>query len=302
MKLLPCRCSLICLLVSCFIPAAWAQNATRVHKIIIRHVGPPAVSDELVRANIRIKEGDSYEGATADNELNSHIASDIRNLYTTGYFYNVRVGQQITPEGIDLSYVVQGKPLLSAIKFQGNKKYSNAKLSKKVTAKIGEPLDELKLFTSNQEILKMYQKAGYQKTIVKPVSLSIDENAGRGTATFEIIESPKVKILLVEFEGAQAFKEKKLRKVIKTRRRWAFSWLTGSGRLKDEEFDDDKEKLADFYRNEGYIDFELKDVKFDYPAPKEMIIRIVISEGRQYKVGAVEFKGNTLYSSNDFFI
>jgi outer membrane protein insertion porin family len=300
MKFLPCRCSLICLLVSCFIPAAWAQNANRIHKIIIRHVGPPAVSDELVRANIRIKEGDSYEGATGDSELNSHIASDIRNLYGTGYFYNVRVGQQFTPEGIELSYVVQGKPLLSAIKFQGNKRYSNAKLMKKVTAKVGEPLDELKLFTAKQEILKMYQKAGYQNTKVI-YTLNIDENAGRGTATFEITESPKVKIVRVEFEGAQAFKEKKLRKVIKTRRRWAFSWLTGSGRLKDDEFDEDKEKLADFYRNEGYIDFELKDVKFEYPAANQMIIRLVISEGRQYKVGAVEFKGNTLYSSNDFF-
>ena len=269
-------------------------------KLIIRHVGPPAVSDELVRANIRVKEGDSYEGATGESELNSHIADDVRNLYTTGYFYNIRVGQQFTPEGVELTYVVQGKPLLTAIKFQGNKKYSNAKLLKKVTSKIGEPLDELKLFTSSQEILKMYQKAGYQKTEVKYV-LNIDENAGRGTVTFEITESPKVKILRVDFDGAQAFKQKKLRKVIKTRRRWTFSWLTGSGRLKDEEFDEDKEKLADFYRNEGYIDFELKDVKFENPAPDRMIIRFVISEGRRYKVGAVEFKGNTLQSSNDFF-
>ena len=78
----------------------------------------------------------------------------------------------------------------------------------------------------------MYQKAGYQKTQVKYV-LNIDENAGRGTVTFEITESPKVKILRVEFEGARAFKQKKLRKVIKTRRRWMFSWLTGSGKLKD---------------------------------------------------------------------
>ena len=44
MKFLPCRCALIrLLLISCFIPAAWAQNGNRIQKIVIRHVGPPAV-------------------------------------------------------------------------------------------------------------------------------------------------------------------------------------------------------------------------------------------------------------------
>ena len=28
-----------------------------------------------------------------------------------------------------------------------------------------------------------------------------------------------------------------------------FSWITGSGVFKDEQFEDDKEKLAEFYRN-----------------------------------------------------
>ena len=50
----------------------------------------------------------------------------------------------------------------------------------------------------------MYQKKGYPRTQVKYV-LNIDENAGRGTATFQITESPKVKILEVDFVGAKAF-------------------------------------------------------------------------------------------------
>src|SRR5262249_53202350 len=152
-------------------------------------------------------------------------------------------------------------------RFEGNKKYSNKKLLKKLTSKTGEPLNEQKLFNDSQEIQKMYQKAGYQKTEVKAVPL-IDEQTGRGKVTFEIKETPKVKVANVEFVGAKAFAQKKLRKAIKTRRRWMFSWITGSGVLKDEQFDEDKEKLAEFYRNEGYIDFELKDVKFDYKDPK----------------------------------
>ena len=171
------------------------------------------------------------------------------------------------PDGVVLTYMVQGKPRLTDIKFEGNTKFSDSKLRKKITSKVGEPLDERKLFTDSQEIQKMYQKAGYPGTEVKYVP-NIDETAGRGTATFEIKESPKIKIMRRRVRRRQAFPQKKLRKVIKTRKRWMFSWLTGSGVFKDEQFEEDKEKLREFYRDKGYIDFEIKDVQFEYPTPR----------------------------------
>ena len=66
-----------------------------------------------------------------------------------------------------------------------------------------------------------------------------------------------------------------------------FSWLTGSGVLKEDDFEDDKDTLVEYYQNEGYIDFAIKDIKFDYISPKWMIIRFIVSEGRQYKVGTL---------------
>src|SRR5207247_1807396 len=142
----------------------------------------------------------------------------------------------------------------------------------------------------------LYQKSGYQRTDVK-YRLSIDENAGRGTVTFEVTESPKIKVVDIEFVGAQAFKPGKLRKEIKTRRHWMFSWITGGGKLKDEVFEEDKEKLADFYRSKGYIDFEIKDIKFDYLRPTRLVIRFIVYEGVQYKIGSIDFKGNTLFTT-----
>jgi outer membrane protein insertion porin family len=273
-----------------------------VQSIEIRHVGPPAVSDELIKANIRIKPGDRYRPSAADE--------DVRTLYGTGFFYNVQVTVQETAEGIILTYILQGKPKLTDIKFAGNKKYSNAKLRKKVSSKMGEPLDEYKLFSDSQTIQKMYEKAGYPHTEVKYV-LSFEESAGRGTVTFEIKESPKIKITKVEFVGAYAFPQKVgffeklfhpsrkgLCRVIKTREHWMFSWLTGSGVFKQEQFEDDREKLAEFYRDKGYIDFEIKEAKFESPTPTTMIVRLNINEGNPYKVGAVTFKGATMFPTN----
>lgn len=266
------------------------QAPPPIQKIEIQHVGPAAVSDELVRANIRTKVGDPYTKANVDE--------DIRNLKNTGYFYNIQVGARTSDQGVTLIYVVQAKPLLTDIKFEGNKKFRSSTLLKKVTSKKMEPLDERKIFADQQEILKKYQKAGFQKTKVE-YKVNVEESAGKGTVIFQIEESPKVQIQKVEFVGAQAFSQRKLRRKIKTRSHWMFSWLTGSGRLKDEQFEDDKEKLADFYRNAGYIDFEIKDIQFEQRDPKHQVIRFIISEGRQYKVGSVEFKGNKLFSTED---
>ncbi len=266
--------------------------APRVHQILIRHIGPPAVSDEFIRANIRTKVGEPFARPTVDE--------DIKNLYATGYFFKIQVGEESTAEGMDLTYAVQSKPILTDIKIVGNKKMKLKKLNKKITSKIGQPLDERKLFEDAQEMQKVYEKAGYQKTTVVVQPPVIDEVAGRGSVTFLIHETPKVRIKDVIFVNASAFTQKQLRKAIKTRRRWMFSWLTGSGVLKEDDFADDKDTLVEFYQNDGYIDFAIQDIKFDYITPTRMVIRFIVSQGRQYKVGALDIKGNTLFSTNDF--
>ena len=302
---------LVCLCVLVCSPLLFSQSAGKISKIEIKHVGPPATSDAMIKANIRVNEGDDYQ--------RNRIDDDVRNLYATGYFYNVRVTENRTSGGVELTYIVQGNPTLTDIKFTGNKKFSNRRLLGKTvttgpgeaatgitfnTSKtsleklIGKPINEKELFFFARKIEQIYQKAGYQKTTVKPV-LSIDENAGRGTVTFEVAEAPKVKIKDIVFENASAFPQKKLRKQLKTKRRWWMSWLTGSGVLKDEQFEDDKERLIEFYQNEGYIDFEIKEVKYDYVDPKWMVIRFIVSEGRRYKVGTINFKGNTLFPTNE---
>jgi outer membrane protein insertion porin family len=276
-------------LIGCLLTALPAGAQPLVTQIIVSNLGPAAASSSLVRANIRAKEGEPYNRAVVDN--------DVRTLYGTGYFYNIRVVEERSADGVTLTYLLQGKPKLGEIRFSGNKKLSTDKLRKKVTSKVGEPLDERKLFNDVQEMKKLYQSKGYQQTQVKYVPV-IDDREGRGTVTFEIQEQPKIRVIDVVFDGAGAFSQKKLRRQIKTRRHWMFSWLTGSGKLKDEQLEEDKDKLTEFYFDAGYIDFELKEVKHVTPEPGRLVLHFVVSEGKQYKVGAVQFKGQRLYTTN----
>ncbi len=272
-----------------FSAAAQAPPDVKIVSIEIRPVGPRSVSDDLVRANIRVKVGDPY------SKLN--IDDDVRNLFGTGFFFNIRVSESRDLEGIRLIYFVQARPVLSDIRYEGYERFKLRKVMRKVTSKVGQPLDEAQLHRDAREIQTTYEKSGYLKTKVIYV-LNVDENAGRGTVTFQITEAAKQRIKLVEFPGHAAFKEKKLRKVVKTRKRWMFSWLTGSGRLKEDVLLEDRERLNDFYRNEGYIDFELRDIKVEELDPERLKVDFFIEEGQPYQVGSLTFEGNQIFTTN----
>ena len=266
----------------------WSQEALgpKIDHVYIQYIGPANVSEQFVRSHIQLKAGGTYLAAAAEN--------DIHSLYQTGQFYNLRIAiEQAADGGVNLTYIVQPKPRLVEIKIVGNKKIRAAKIRKKITIKVGQPLDEEKLFSDCQAVTAYYEKEGFPDTTVRYVP-DIDEAAGTGTVTFEITEGRKVKITEVEFMGTHAFSQRTLRHVIKTRQRWMFSWATGSDLYKEDQFEDDKDALADFYQSHGYLDFEIKDVQFEYPTPKTMIIKFYIFEGRQYKVGAITFAGATL--------
>ncbi len=280
---------LVLLLLFCGLSSASAQ--LHVSKIIITNVGPAATSEQLVRANIHVKIGDVYVPTSTDD--------DVKNLYNTGYFFNIQVVPKIDDGGVTLTYLLQGKLKLTHIKFEGATKFSNVKLLKKVTSKIGEPLDEVKLFSDSQAIEKMYQQSGYPRTTVKAFLDNPDESLGHSGARFEITETAKMKIVEVSFPGASAFPQNKLRKVVKTRKHWFLSWITRSGIFKQDQFEDDQERLADYYRTNGYVDFTLVTTNLVNLTPKTMKVEFVVTEGKQYTVGNITFKGNTLFKPDE---
>jgi outer membrane protein insertion porin family len=282
-------------LLASLLPAQAQLGPVKIARIEIKHRGPQTVSDELIRSHVRVKAGDTFSSGVA---LAAATDDDIRSLYATGFFYNIQLTQTPDPEGTVVTYIVQGNPRIIAIKFQGNTKYSDAKLLKKISAKVGEPFNERKLFTDALDIQTLYQKGGYPHTGAE-YHFTIEEATGRATVTFEISESPKIKIVEVDFVGARVFSQSKLRKEVKTRKHWMFSWITGHGILKDDVLEEDREQLAQYYRDHGYIDFEIKDVQFVYPTARTMIVRFIIYEGVQYKVGSVKFTGNQVFSLAD---
>src|SRR2546426_10637022 len=99
-------------LLGCVAAAFGQVSSLKISGIEIKHVGPATVSDDLIRANLRMKVGDPY--------IRPNVDDDVKNLYGTGLFYNIRVAESNSVDGVALTYLVQAKPRVTEIKFQGN--------------------------------------------------------------------------------------------------------------------------------------------------------------------------------------
>ncbi|SDS31162.1 outer membrane protein assembly factor BamA [Opitutus sp. GAS368] len=271
-------------------PEAPAGPTYRVGTITIKFVGMANVSEQVVRANMALRENTDLDEALIDR--------DIRSLYKTQLFEFIEAKrEQAAGNVVNLVFEVTPKFRVLAVKFEGLKAYKDRRLMKEIKSVANGALDERQIKDDAQKIYEFYQKAGYNQA---QVTYSIDRNrsTGFGTITYKVREGARVRIAAINFVGNDHVKAGRLRKEMETRKWHMFSWLTGGGRLKDDEFDSDLGKLRDYYNEQGYLDVEIAEDKitFDYPKPDRLVITIRVNEGRQYKLGDVSFKGNKIYS------
>jgi len=269
------------------------EEPPKIRKIVIEFLGLTSVSEDVVRANISLRDGMTYDPTLIDR--------DIRSLYRTGLFETIEVNLSPTqaPKQIDVVFQVRAKYRVGAVRFEGNKKYSSRRLEREITTSQLVALDEALIKADADKLKEFYRKAGFSQIRVDYV---IERNpvTGLGTVLFKIVEGPKVRIRAITFVGNKEIKSSALRKKMETARWQWWSFLTGSGKFEDKEFEDDLEKLRDFYREKGYLDIEIDSTKitFSYPNPRSMVITIPVQEGKQYRIGDVSVSGNKLFPSD----
>ncbi len=272
-------------------PQAATGPTYRVGTITVKFVGTANVNEQIVRANMQVHEGGDLDDTILDR--------DIRNLYKTGLFEFIEIKREtVDPKTFNLVVEVTPKYRVLSVRYQGNKKVKVARLEKEVKTRPNTALDERQVKEDSEKIRDYYQKIGYNQISIT-YRVDRDRTTGFGTVVFLIKEGNRVKIADVRFTGNAHVKSKKLRGLMDTRRWWMFSWITGHGRFKDEQFEDDLDKLRDYYREGGFLDVDISEDKviFEYPRPDKLILRIRVNEGRQYHVGTISFSGNKLHSS-----
>ena len=275
--------------------AGQPQAAAPVYKVgtvTVKFVGTAIVNEQVVRANMQVREGGDLDDAMLDR--------DIRSLYRTGLFEFSEIKREAVNDHVfNLVIEVTPKFRVLAIRYEGNSKVKGRRLEKEIKTRPNMALDERQVKEDAEKIREYYQKAGYNQVSVN-YAIERDRATSFGTVVFKIKEGERVRISDIRFVGNEHIKAKRLRKEMETKKWWMFSWLLGTGRLKDDEFEDDLDKLRDYYREQGYLDIEIAPDKiiFDYPKPNRLVITIAVQEGRRYKIGDITFSGNKLHPTS----
>lgn len=261
----------------------------RVGTLKVKFIGAANVSEEVVRANMQVREGGPLDDIMIDG--------DIRALHRTGLFEFIEVKRESAGNGIfNLVVEVTPKFRVMAIRYRGNHHVKSGRLAKEVKTRPNSSLDERQVKEDSEEIREYYQKAGYNQVAVN-YTIERDRSSGFGTVVFNIREGGRVKIGKIIFKGNEAISSRRLRKEMDTRKWWFLSMFTGTGRYQDDVFDEDIDKLRDYYREKGYLDVEIheEDISFEYPKPSKLLITIRVTEGRRYRIGAIAVTGSEIY-------
>ncbi len=253
-----------------------------VRAIDVRYSGPATVSKERILAQIRTTVGQPYSSTT--------VEQDIRNLYNTGVILNVRIFAEPDQDGVKVIVAVQTRSIIREIEIEGAQRLSAKKIRKRIKIKINSMAHEAELEQARQDLIEMYQSAGFVDVDVKFRTEPIDENKGTARLVFVINEGAKGAVRSIRFEGNTAFSDRVLRRQMKTRGKTILAVFDKSGRLDESQLQEDLQSIREWYQNHGYIDVEVKDVRKERE-DGPMVITIVVAEGIKYHVGRLQITG-----------
>ena len=275
------------------VPAPVASDAVALRGPIVKDIeidyaGPHSVDRSVIISNMRTTIGQPYSL--------SGVEEDVRNLYATGLFVNLRIYDEPLGDGVKVVVVVQPKPIVRELEVVGCGIIPEKRIRKEIKSKVGDPLSEQKVADDMRKVLEYYRTKGFYEAKVE-YKIDVNEQAGRAVVKFTVKEGERGWIHEITFAGNNTFTADELRKNFKTKPKDWFSWINKSGLLKEEQWSADLKKLQEFYQSHGYIDMDIKDIEKTYPEEEQIDVKITVFEGIQYHVGAITFEGNELYTA-----
>ena len=222
------------------------------------------------------------------------VRRGIRKLYALGLFADVSVSQEARGDRMDLVIRVRERPRITRIEFTGNQKRETEELEKKLFLRAGEVLSPVAVQSQLDSLHLFYREEGFARARVE----AVQDSAAGGDVTlrFVVNEGEKVRIRAIEFAGAKAFPEKKLRKHLKTKAKG----LLGGGEVREEDAAEDREKLERFYHEHGYRDMRMvsREVQ-DTADPRRLKLVVAVDEGPYYRIGGVRWTGNAVLAEGE---
>lgn len=258
----------------------------------VRFEGLQFASEETVRSRIRTKPGLIVD----END----ISEDIRKLYRLGYFQDIQVDRERTESGWRYTFLVTEKPVISSFAFEGNKKIKKEPLREAVSVLLYQPLNEQKVAASIAAMKLKYREKRYYLAEIDYFLRTLPN--GDHELVFKIRENSAALVRWVNLIGNTAFTDEELRKIIRTRKKGAFGFITGSGKYEEEELKQDVLRLTYHYLKAGYLKVRVETPHVSISKDKRyLFVNFQMEEGDRYRISKVDITGDILTTRAELF-
>lgn len=274
--------------------AAFAQNTydgKQVGNIDVKIETLPKGSNfnpSSVLSKLGTKKGDIFSEQTFDKDL-----KELSKEYD-------RIDPELSVVGdeVNISLKLWRKPLITSIKWTGNKHISSSRLQRELDIAPFTVFDRAHFSLQFNAVKELYIKKGYfESHLSYRIIPDINNNEVEIEITVEEGHSGHVHDLV--FKGFTKKEQSRILEKINTKKyNVLMSWMTGNGIYHKEALEHDKLVITNFLQNEGYADAK---VNIEILENKQGKVEIVISaiKGERYTFGDISFSGNHLLTDRE---
>jgi len=284
-----------------------------VEDIIFR--GTKRVPQDTLRALILTKKGDPYDAATIDR--------DYITLWNTNRFNDITWGIEPGQTGWIVTFNVVERPVIRTFDFDGLKSIQKSEIldrfkERKVGLSADSQYDPNKIQHATVVLEEFLAERGRQFATVEP---QLHQVPPAGVSViFKVDEGPKVKVNEINFTGNKIFNHRALLRPMVNLHPYGiphsifFESLFAKA-YDSTKLDEDKDRLEQFYRDQGYYTAHITDSsvnivdtgggRFRMPLFKSnkpgkgANINLAIEEGHLYRLNKINITGMNFFRTNE---
>ena len=248
----------------------------------IRIEGNRRVSAGTILNSLKVLEGDRID-------LEAESSGIVKDLFALGLFDDV----QLSRDGGELIVAVVERPAISEFTITGNKAIPKEQLDESLRSiglVRGRLLNRATLETVEREIREVYFDQGYY-------GLNIDTNInevgeGQVEVLVDVEEGAQARIRDVTIVGAHAFEEELLLEQFQLHP-VKYNIFSRADRYTRAALQGDQDRLGNFYRNRGYLNFQIESTQVSLGEDeRDIFITVHIKEGDKFDIGDIRIGGN----------
>ncbi len=245
------------------------------------------------------------------------LRDDFKRLWDTGFLDDLRIEAVDGPRGKVVTFFVTERRRIQIVDYRGSKELTQSTIEDELKkrdaqVKMDSFYDPAKARKVEAIIKEMLAAKGYPFGSVKHEAKNI--GASGQQLSFVIDQGPKAKVNEIVFDGNEVYSDDKLRGKMKKVKEPGFfnlSWLGGKTTYTEDKWGGgqedprgDRGRIEDFYLDNGYVTARVGQPRISYTDGKSgffkkkpvklMKLEVPVTEGAQYKMGALKFEGLTV--------